>query len=111
VTTESHQGAIHIQVTTTGLNIAKDLFQVHGMDASEKVLIRKQLRRTQLLEFGATSMQVAFATLDPSLKLKNDERARCQNRKTFGLGAMAIGSQARLGPSTIFLRSLRRMHS
>ena len=51
VATESHQGAIDMQVTTIGLDIAKNVFQVHGIDAAEKVVVRKQLRRSQVLEF------------------------------------------------------------
>ncbi len=39
-----------MQVTTIGLDIAKNVFQVHGIDASEKVVVRKQLRRSQVLE-------------------------------------------------------------
>ena len=34
-----------MQVTTIGLDIAKNVFQVHGIDAEEKVVVRKQLRR------------------------------------------------------------------
>ena len=51
VVNESHQGAIDMQVTTIGLDIAKNVFQVHGIDAAEKVVVRKQLRRSQVLEF------------------------------------------------------------
>ncbi len=40
-----------MQVTTIGLDIAKNMFQVHGIDAAEKVVVRKQLRRSQVLEF------------------------------------------------------------
>jgi len=40
-----------MQVTTIGLDIAKNVFQVHGIDAAEKVVVRKQLRRRQVLEF------------------------------------------------------------
>ena len=40
-----------MQVTTIGLDIAKNVFQVHGIDAAEKVVVRKQLRRRQMLEF------------------------------------------------------------
>ena len=40
-----------MQVTTIGLNISKNVFQVHGIDAAEKVVVRKQLRRSQVLEF------------------------------------------------------------
>ncbi len=34
-----------MQVTAIGLDIAKNVFQVHGIDATEKVVVRKQLRR------------------------------------------------------------------
>jgi transposase len=40
-----------MQVTTIGLDIAKNVFQIHGIDATEKVVVRKQLRRNQVLEF------------------------------------------------------------
>jgi transposase len=48
---ESHEGTVHMQMTTIGLDIAKNVFQVHGIDAAEKVVIRKQLRRSQVLAF------------------------------------------------------------
>src|SRR5271167_4660864 len=50
----SHQGAIDMQITTIGLDIAKNVFRVHGIDAAEKVVVRKQLRRSQVLAFFAT---------------------------------------------------------
>jgi hypothetical protein len=34
-----------------GLDIAKHVFQVHGIDAQEKVVVRKQVRRSQVLRF------------------------------------------------------------
>ena len=40
-----------MQITTIGLDIAKNVFQVHGVDAAEKVVVRKQLRRSQVLAF------------------------------------------------------------
>jgi transposase len=40
-----------MQITTIGLDIAKNVFQVHGIDAAEKVVIRKQLRRGQVMKF------------------------------------------------------------
>jgi transposase len=51
VVNESHQGAVAMQITTIGLDIAKNVFQVHGIDAAEKVVVRKQLRRGQILGF------------------------------------------------------------
>jgi hypothetical protein len=49
----SHEGAVHMQITTIGLDIAKNVFQIHGIDAAEKVVIRKQLRRGQVMKFFA----------------------------------------------------------
>jgi len=40
-----------MQVTTIGLDIAKHVFQVHGIDAEEKIVVRKQLRRGQVVKF------------------------------------------------------------
>jgi transposase len=40
-----------MKITTIGLDIAKNVFQVHGLDAAEKVVVRKQLRRGQILGF------------------------------------------------------------
>ena len=38
-------------VTTIGLDIAKSVFQVHGVDAAGQVLIRRQLKRRTVLAF------------------------------------------------------------
>jgi transposase len=48
-----------MQVTTIGLDIAKNVFQVHGIDAGERVVVRKQLRRGQVTGF--------FEALSPCL--------------------------------------------
>src|SRR6187402_640977 len=40
-----------MQVTTIGLDLAKNVFQIHGIDRDEKVVVRKQLRRGQVLRF------------------------------------------------------------
>src|SRR5262249_7094 len=45
VAIESRQGALDMQISTIGLDIAKNVFQVHGIDAAEKVVVRKRLRR------------------------------------------------------------------
>jgi transposase len=41
------------QAVTIGLDIAKSVFQVHGIDESGTVVIRRQVRRAQLLGFFA----------------------------------------------------------
>src|SRR5215211_7005960 len=40
-----------MQVATIGLDLAKQVFQIHGSDAAEKVVVRKQLRRSQGMGF------------------------------------------------------------
>lgn len=38
-------------ITTIGLDSAKSVFQVHGIDAQGKVIIRLQLKRRYVLAF------------------------------------------------------------
>jgi len=38
-------------VTTIGFDIAKSVFQVHGVDSVGQVLIRRQLKRRQVIAF------------------------------------------------------------
>lgn len=42
-----------MQVTTVGLDLAKNVFQVHGVNGHGKVVLRKQLRRDQVAAFYA----------------------------------------------------------
>jgi transposase len=42
-----------MEITTIGLDLAKRVFQVHGVDAAGKVIVRKALRRAQVLPFFA----------------------------------------------------------
>jgi transposase len=40
-----------MNIKRIGLDIAKQVFQIHGVDRFEKVLVRKQLRRAQVLDY------------------------------------------------------------
>ena len=42
-----------MQITTIGIDLAKNVFQVHGVDGRGKVVLRKQLRRDQVASFFA----------------------------------------------------------
>lgn len=42
-----------MEITTIGLDLAKSVFQVHGVDATGQVVVRKSLRRAQVLPFFA----------------------------------------------------------
>jgi transposase len=48
-----------MHITTIGLDLAKNVFQIHGVDANGKAVLRKQLKRSQILAF--------FANLPPCL--------------------------------------------
>ena len=50
-------------VTTIGLDIAKSVFQVHGVDAAGQVVVRRQLKRRYVLAF--------FEKLPPCLVATN----------------------------------------
>ncbi|MGH9575868.1 MAG: IS110 family transposase, partial [Terriglobales bacterium] len=67
------------KVTRVGLDIAKEVFEVHGVNENGKVQVRRQLRRTHVLEF--------FATLDPCLiGLETGSGAHCWARELQKLG-------------------------
>jgi transposase len=40
-----------MKITTVGIDLAKNVFQVHGIDARGKAVLRKQLRRAQVAVF------------------------------------------------------------
>ena len=42
-----------MEITTVGLDLAKRIFQVHGVDAASGVVVRKALRRAQVVPFFA----------------------------------------------------------
>ncbi len=48
-----------MQIATIGLDLAKHVFQVHAVDAAGRVVVRRALRRAQVLPF--------FAKLPPCL--------------------------------------------
>ena len=40
-----------MQITTVGIDLAKNVFQIHAVDAQGKTALRKQLRRDQMSTF------------------------------------------------------------
>ena len=66
-------------ITTIGLDIAKSLFQVHGIDAEGRVVIRRQLKRRYVLAF--------FEKLEPCLiGIEACASAHHWSRQLQGLG-------------------------
>src|SRR4030088_746970 len=57
--TNHQRGPSMTIITTIGLDLAKKVFQVHGVDAEGKVVVARKLRRKEVLAF--------FAKLPPCL--------------------------------------------
>ena len=47
------------KVSVIGLDLAKNVFQVHGVDSAGEVVVRKQLKRSQVRRF--------FTNVEPCL--------------------------------------------
>lgn len=76
-----------MQITTIGLDIAKNVFQVHGIDAAENVVVRKQLRRSQVMGF--------FKALAPCLV----GMEACATSHYWARELTKLGHQVRLMPA------------
>lgn len=48
-----------MKITTIGIDLAKEVFQIHGADSHGKAVLRKQLRRNEMIKF--------FANIEPCL--------------------------------------------
>lgn len=48
-----------MKVTTIGIDLAKEIFQIHGVDSHGKAILRKQLRRREMVGY--------FSNLEPCL--------------------------------------------
>jgi transposase len=85
-----------MQVTTIGLDIAKRVFQVHGVDAAGAVVVRKKLRRSELLQF--------FARLAPCLI----GIEACATAHHWARELIALGHQVRLVPPSYVKAYVKR---
>jgi hypothetical protein len=53
------RGGITMKITIIGIDLAKNVFQIHGVDAHGKAVLKKQIKREE--------MAVFFANLAPCL--------------------------------------------
>jgi transposase len=75
-----------VVVTTIGLDLAKNVFQVHAVDVAGSVVLRKRLRRGQVLAF--------FAGLPPRLI----GLEACATAHHWARELIALGHETRLMP-------------
>jgi transposase len=59
------------EVITIGVDLAKNVFQVHGIDAAGGVVVRRQLRRAQMLPFFKKQEPWTYATSSPTKEVKD----------------------------------------
>jgi len=84
------------EVSTIGLDIAKSVFQVHGVDADGAVVIRKRISRAKVLEF--------FAAVSPCLV----GIEACPSAHHWSRKLQALGHTVRLMPPTYVKAYLKR---
>jgi transposase len=84
------------EVSTIGLDIAKSVFQVHGVDADGAVVIRKRVTRVKVLEF--------FAALPPCLI----GIEACPTTHHWSRQLSALGHTVRLMPPSYVKAYLKR---
>jgi len=84
------------EVSTIGLDIAKSVFQVHGVDETGAVVIRKRISRAKVLEF--------FGALAPCLV----GIEACPSAHHWGRELAALGHTVRLMPPSYVKAYLKR---
>jgi transposase len=85
-----------MQINTIGFDLAKNVFQVHGVDADERVVVRKQLRRSQVIAF--------FAALPPCLV----GMEACASAHYWARELRKLGHEVRLMPAKYVKAYLKR---
>ena len=85
-----------MHVTTVGLDLAKHVFQVHGIDQDGQVLIRRQLRRGELINF--------FRRLPPCLI----GMEACSTAHFWARELAVLGHEVRLMPAAYVKPYIKR---
>jgi hypothetical protein len=77
---------MHQEITTVGVDLAKNVFQVHGVSADGRVVVRRQFRRAEVLKF--------FSALPPCLV----GMEACASAHHWARELIAIGHEVKLMP-------------
>lgn len=84
------------KIITIGLDLAKQVFQVHGVDYEGRVLVRRQLRRREVVSF--------FAQLPPCLV----GMEACASAHHWGRELIKLGHTVKLMPPAYVKPSVKR---
>lgn len=68
-------------VKTIGLDIAKSVFQVHGVDADGQVIIRRKLKRRYVLAFSSVFLGISLGRGPLIRSGRRFESSRAHHRK------------------------------
>ena len=85
-----------MQISTIGIDLAKNVFQVHGVDKDGKVVIVRQLRRKQVIEF--------FSNIPPCLI----GMEACATAHYWARALMKLGHTVKLMPPRYVKAYVRR---
>ena len=85
-----------MQITTIGLDLAKHWFQIHGVDAAGKVVVKRRLRRTEVGEF--------FRRQDPCLV----GMEACATAHHWARELKSLGHDVRLMPASYVQAYVKR---
>jgi transposase len=75
-----------MQLTTIGLDLAKQVFQIHGVDATGSIVVRRRLRRSEVLRF--------FSATEPCLV----GMEACATAHYWARELVALGHRVKLVP-------------
>jgi len=87
------------KITTIGLDLAKNVFQVHGIDETDGVVLRKRLRRGQVLTFF-TSLPACLVGMEA-----------CATAHYWARELRALGHEVRLMPPQYVKAYIKRNKS
>ena len=85
-----------MEIATIGLDLAKHWFQVHGVDVQGQVVVRRKLRRGEVVTF--------FASLEPCLV----GMEACATAHHWARELRALGHQVKLMPPTYVKAYVKR---
>ncbi len=85
-----------MQIAVTGLDLAKNVFQVHGIDDAGQAVLKRKLRRSEVLPF--------FAGLDAALV----GIEACHTAHYWGREIAALGHDVRLMPPQSIAEAVQR---
>jgi hypothetical protein len=96
-----HRRRTVMQIARIGLDLAKYVFEIHGVDAHGKTVVRKTLRRHAVSAFfanlppclvGMEASNGAHFWAKTLLDLGHDVRRRCQSKFSGCPGCVSLGA-------------------